>query len=248
MDGVLVIDKPSGCTSHDVVSRVKRMLRAKKVGHLGTLDPMATGVLPLVINRATKWATKLEGSEKEYLAVMKLGEETDTQDAEGQVIATKGFDGIGSDEIKEVFARFTGKVEQLPPMYSAVKKNGVPLYKLARKGITIERTPKLIEIEEIELQKLELPFVTFRVACSRGTYIRTLCSDIGEALGTHAHLTSLRRTVSGRFKVDSALALNISGAELKAGIIPLELFEAEEASLTKDTDMSSDEKVRTASA
>ncbi len=222
MDGVIIIDKPSGMTSHDVVAKVKRVLGARKVGHLGTLDPMATGVLPLVINKATKFAIKLQGDMKQYRAVMKLGEDTDTCDAEGQVVSTAPTSGIMTGEVTDVLKTFLGKISQVPPMYSAVKQGGVPLYKLARKGIVVEREPKEVEVYSIETLKVEVPFVTFTVACSRGTYIRTICHDAGEKLGCGAHLFELKRTLSGRFAIEGAVELDSTKEALKAALLPLD--------------------------
>jgi tRNA pseudouridine55 synthase len=221
IDGVLVINKPRGCTSHDVVSRVKRMIGAKKVGHLGTLDPMATGVLPLVINKATKSATRFQGGVKEYIATMKLGEETDTLDAEGKVVESKDASGIKIEDVEKALYSFIGKIEQTPPMFSAVKQGGVPLYKLARKGKTVAREPKQVEIFSIEILSSELPFVSFKVECSRGTYIRSLCHDTGAKLGCGAHLTELQRSRSGIFTIDESLGVEQGRDALINGIIPL---------------------------
>ena len=222
MNGVLVIDKPKGPTSHDVVSAVKRKLRAKKVGHLGTLDPLATGVLPLVIDGATKFASRLCGNEKEYMAVMKLGETTDTCDSEGKVIKSSDSTGVTFEDVRKALEGLCGKIKQLPPMFSAVKKNGVPLYKLARKGITVEREPKQVEIFSIAGIRADFPFVTFTVACSAGTYVRTICFDAGEVLGCGGHLIELRRTKSGMFTLVDSVKLDETPENLLKGIIPLE--------------------------
>lgn len=233
LDGVIVIDKPSGCTSHDVVAKVKRTLGAKKVGHLGTLDPMATGVLPLVINKATKLAQALGGGVKGYEAVMLLGADTDTYDAEGKVTETFEVGGVTKEQVIKALRGFIGKIQQLPPMYSAVKKNGTPLYKLARKGVTVERSPKEVEIfniNDIEFSEAAgedaLPSVSFKVTCSRGTYIRSLCYDAGKVLGTGAHLARLRRTQSGDFSIEASLALDSSREELVRALIPIERLDA----------------------
>jgi tRNA pseudouridine55 synthase len=208
MNGVIVIDKPAGITSHDVVARVKRVLRAKKVGHLGILDPIATGVLPLVINNATKLARFLEGERKEYMGTMKLGEETDTYDAEGSMINRGDFTSLTGGDIVSALDGFTGRIKQVPPMYSAVKLGGTPLYKLARKGIVVDRPPKEVEIYSIEVVKVEPPYVELYVKCSRGTYLRTLCHDAGRTLGCGAHLASLKRTRSGPFSIEESVSLS----------------------------------------
>ncbi len=224
MDGVIIIDKPAGLTSHDVCSRIKRRLGARKVGHLGTLDPMATGVLPLVINKATKAATVLGGGTKEYVATIVLGAETDTYDREGHIVAEGDVSMVTPEKVTCVMEGFIGKIQQLPPMYSAVKRNGVPLYKLARKGITVERDHKEIEVFGIEMLEVDLPKITFRVACSKGTYVRTLCHDAGKALGCGGHLGELRRTRSGSFTLDCAVSLEASRQALEDALIPLSVL------------------------
>lgn len=222
MNGVLVIDKPKGMTSHDVVASVKRRLRASKVGHLGTLDPNATGVLPLVINRATKLASFLGGDDKAYTATMRLGVETDTYDVEGKVIATSSTEALTGDGVERVLKGFVGSIEQVPPMFSAVKRKGTPLYKLARKGVTVEREPKVIVIRSIEVVDITLPDVVFNVECSRGTYIRTLCHDVGRALSCGGHLAELRRTLSGAFTIEEAIALDAGLETMRKAVIPVE--------------------------
>ncbi len=221
MDGVLVIDKPKGLTSHDVVERVKRRLRADRTGHLGTLDPVATGVLPLVINRATRYARFLEGVEKDYLVEMMLGEERDTYDIEGRTIKRCDTGGITPDDVKRVLESFRGRIRQIPPMFSSVKKKGVPLYRLARKGIEVEREPKEVEIYGIDLLGVDIPGVRFRVRCSRGTYVRVLCHDAGRMLGCGAYLKELRRLRSGQFTIDQAVELSVEDSILREAIKPL---------------------------
>lgn len=221
IDGVLVIDKPQGPTSHDVVMRVKRKLGAKKVGHLGTLDPIATGVLPLVINRATRYAELLQQGAKRYETVLKLGVTTDTYDAEGRVVEERPLEGITEQAVVATIEGFRGRQKQLPPMYSAVKVGGVPLYRLARKGVVVEREPKDIEIYSIKVVSVELPFVRFVVESSRGTYVRTLCHDIGKRLGCGGHLYRLKRTKSGIFGIEHALSLELNRERLLDAIIPL---------------------------
>ncbi len=222
MDGVLVADKPALWTSHDVVAKVKRALCAKKVGHLGTLDPMATGVLPLVINGATKFAGFLGSGTKHYRATLKLGEETDTYDKDGQVVKHGDTGHLTDDDVRDAFVRFTGRIMQTPPMYSAIKKHGVPLYRLARKGVEVEREARSVEIFAIEISRIALPLVDFTVACSKGTYVRSICHDAGAALGCGGHLFDLRRTASGAFTLDAAISPALPSDELARSIIPLE--------------------------
>ncbi|HQI73361.1 MAG TPA: tRNA pseudouridine(55) synthase TruB [Smithella sp.] len=207
MDGVIVIDKPAGKTSHDVVMAVKKALGVKKAGHTGTLDPLATGVLPVCLNEATKLAGFLTGEDKEYRATMLLGVKTDTMDIEGKIIGQSDH-LVSEEEIKSVINRMTGKIKQLPPAYSAVKYQGKPLYKWARKGVLPELQPREVTIHSIVVESVSFPRVTFRVACSKGTYIRTLCSDIGDVLRTGACLSTLRRLQSGIFSEKTALDLN----------------------------------------
>ncbi|WP_298435305.1 tRNA pseudouridine(55) synthase TruB [Geobacter sp.] len=211
MDGFIVLDKPVGMTSHDVVSVVRRTLRLKKVGHTGTLDPFATGVLPVALGEGTKAIPFLDEGIKEYQATMVLGAATDTQDCTGTVIRRGVWEDLKPEQITEVLKTFVGRQSQLPPMFSAVKQNGVPLYRLARKGEEVKRSPRNIEIYSIAVDAVALPHVTFTVSCSRGTYVRTLANDIGEALGCGAHLTALRRTRSGPFAIDRALTLDEFG-------------------------------------
>jgi tRNA pseudouridine55 synthase len=237
MDGVIVVDKPSGWTSHDVVAKVKRTLRAKKVGHLGTLDPAATGVLPLVVNGATKFARFLDIGGKGYAAIMKLGEETDTQDAEGEVVKTSEVGIIERAEIEKALGSFVGAIEQTPPMYSSVKQGGVPLYKLARKGVTVERAAKEVEIHSITVSSVELPYVEYSVECSRGTYIRTLSVDAGAKLGVGAHLHRLRRTRSGTFTEVEAVDAQGSKESLEAALIPLEAALVRSSALMKGIEL-----------
>ncbi|WP_298269629.1 tRNA pseudouridine(55) synthase TruB [Geobacter sp.] len=208
MDGFIVLDKPVGITSHDVVSVVRRTLRQKKVGHTGTLDPFATGVLPVALGEGTKAIPFLDEGMKEYRATMVLGAATDTQDCTGTVIRRGTWEDLVPDRIVAIMKSFVGRQSQLPPMFSAVKQNGVPLYRLARKGEEVKRSPREIEIYSIAVDVVDLPHVTFTVSCSRGTYVRTLANDIGEALGCDAHLTALRRTRSGPFAIDRALSLD----------------------------------------
>ena len=207
IDGVLVVDKPPGITSMEVVREIKRRFRLKKVGHLGTLDPFATGVLPIVINDGTKVVPFLEEEPKEYEAVLRLGEETRTDDPTGEVISRTVLEGVTPEAIQCVFESFVGRIEQRPPMFSAVKVQGKPLYSLARMGIEIDRKMKKVNIFDLKVEKIALPQVHFRVSCSKGTYVRTLARDIGEKLGCGAHLLQLRRIRSGFFTLPQALSL-----------------------------------------
>lgn len=222
MDGVLVADKPMGWTSHDVVAVVKKKLGAKKVGHLGTLDPLATGVLPLVINGATKYASVLDGGKKAYAAAVKLGEATDTYDSVGNVTSSGDSSMVTLEAVERVLKAFEGRISQLPPMFSAIKRNGVPLYKLARKGVVVEREPREVEVFSIEMTGFSLPFVEFRAVCSRGTYIRSICHDLGAALGCGAHMTALRRTGCGEFLEVESVSPESSAEDLALKVIPLE--------------------------
>ena len=219
MNGIVVIDKPSGKTSHDVVEDVKRALSLKKAGHAGTLDPMATGVLPVCLEEATKLVQFLSTDTKDYKATMLLGVKTDTQDIEGKIIA-RDEPHVMHEDIEDIFYRFVGEMEQVPPRYSAVKYRGKSLYKWARQGIAIEPPRRIIEIYDIRIDEVKLPYVTFRVSCSKGTYVRSLCSDLGDMLGCGACLASLRRTRSGRFFEDSAISLD--ALDSTAAISPLD--------------------------
>lgn len=207
MNGFIIIDKPVGLTSHDVVAAVRRTLRQKKAGHTGTLDPFATGVLPVAVGEGTKAIPFLDESIKEYRASLVLGTATDTQDHTGRVIRTADWRHLSPPVVRDVISSFTGKLSQLPPMYSALKRDGVPLYKLARSGREIEREPREIEIFSLEIDAVDLPLVTFTLSCSRGTYVRTLAHDMGERLGCGAHLTELRRLRSGLFDLERAVSL-----------------------------------------
>jgi tRNA pseudouridine55 synthase len=219
MDGVLNIHKPAGWTSHDVVQKARRILRESRIGHTGTLDPLATGVLVLCVGKATRIAQYLEAQEKEYRAVMRLGVMTDTLDADGKVIETKTYTPPSRDDILRVMQSFTGPILQQPPAYSALKVVGVPSYKLARKGKTVELKPRPVAVHHLELTSYDDPFVGLAVSCSKGLYVRTLCADIGAALGMGAHLVSLVRTRSGRFTLEQALSLDQLSALSAAGTL-----------------------------
>lgn len=207
MDGLLIINKPKGWTSHDVVAKLRKMLSVQKIGHTGTLDPDATGVLTVCVGRATRLAQYTNEFVKEYRVVMRLGITTDTQDATGKVIKETDNIEISRAQIEEAFSKFTGEINQIPPMYSAVKVKGVPLYRHARKGKEVSREPRKVNIKEIRLLECSGVFVKFEVTCSKGTYIRTLCADIGDYLGTGAHMYSLERTRSGEFSISDAMTV-----------------------------------------
>ena len=206
MDIIISLNKPKGITSQDAVTKVKRILNIKKAGHTGTLDPMATGLLLVCVNKATRLASYFTDLDKDYRAVMKLGESTDTQDAEGTVTASSEKVDFDESVIIGALKAFEGKIMQQPPMFSAIKHKGKALYKYAREGIEIERKPREINIYSIELLKINIPYIEFNVRCSKGTYIRTLCYDIGRKLGTEAHMTELERTTIGSFKVNDSLS------------------------------------------
>jgi tRNA pseudouridine55 synthase len=206
-NGVLLVDKPSGWTSHDVVQFVRRF-GLKKVGHCGTLDPSATGLLVLVVGKATKLTHRFNTQDKEYEGDMLLGIETATQDADGEIICEKDYSQVTQQQIRGVFSQYIGPQEQTPPMVSAKKVGGQPLYKLARMGLVVEREPSSINIFHLNINEINLPTISFSVKCSKGTYIRTLCYDIGRSLNCGAHLKSLRRTVSGNFNLTDAHAMS----------------------------------------
>jgi tRNA pseudouridine55 synthase len=206
VDGLLIVDKPEGLTSLEVVREVKRRLGVRKAGHLGTLDPFATGVLPIAINEGTKLVPFIGEESKEYEAVLKMGEETTTDDLTGKVISRKPWEQVSPEMIHTAFRGFLGKIRQIPPMYSAVKMNGKPLYRLARKGIEVERKEREVEILNIHIEEVQPPKVRFSVSCSKGTYIRSLAKDIGRKIGCGAHLTQLRRVRSGPFTLEKAIS------------------------------------------
>ena len=207
IDGVLLIDKAPGMTSHDVVAIVRKRLGFKKVGHCGTLDPLATGLLLIVLGRGTKIQDLLMAEDKEYTGTMQLGITTDSQDADGQVVETRLVPEFTAEQIQESFEKFHGDFYQMPPMVSAIKQGGVPLYKLARQGKTVEREPRFVHVFAHEITRVALPDIDFRVVCSKGFYVRTYAFDIGNDLGCGAHLRMLRRTKSGRFSVEGAVTV-----------------------------------------
>lgn len=207
-DGLLLVDKPAGMTSHDVVDRVRRQYRLGKVGHGGTLDPMATGLLILLIGRGTKVSERVMASDKVYEGVLHLGVTTNTEDVDGQVLTESDYSGVTREAVEAAMASRRGDQMQTPPMVSAIKKDGVPLYKLARQGKTVEREARLIHIYSFNLLNFDPPRAQFRLRCTKGTYVRTLAADIGRDLGCGAMLESLRRTVTGGFCVEDAIPLN----------------------------------------
>jgi tRNA pseudouridine55 synthase len=210
IDGALLVDKPVGLSSNAALQKAKKALRAAKAGHAGTLDPLASGLLIVLFGEATKFAGPLLDADKEYVATLKLGERTTTGDAEGAVLETRPVD---IERLAEVLERFKGESEQVPPMHSALKHKGTPLYRLARRGEEVERAPRRIRISQLEVLGCALPHLVLRVVCSKGTYIRVLAEDIGEALGCGAHLAGLRRTGCGRFRVEDAHGLDALAEE-----------------------------------
>jgi len=224
INGFVVIDKPAGITSHDVVSRVRRILGTRKVGHTGTLDPFATGVLPVAVNDGTKVIPFLDEGSKTYEALFRLGVATDTLDMTGAILSEKDPSSITREQLILCLAGFTGSISQIPPMYSAIKQNGQPLYKLARQGVEVERKARDVEIYSLELLSFDLPHASIRVACSRGTYVRSLADDIGRQLGCGAALQELRRTASGPFHIENAVTLrDLEAAAVEGGAGTLSL-------------------------
>ncbi|MDD3906334.1 MAG: tRNA pseudouridine(55) synthase TruB [Candidatus Omnitrophica bacterium] len=222
MDGVLIVNKAQGMTSHDVVDLVRRRFRIKKAGHAGTLDPMATGVLVLLIGAYTKLSGQLMSEEKEYEGSLILGASSETGDAWGKITPSGVSVDFSDDEIRAAFDNFLGEIEQFPPMYSSVKINGRKLYELARKGVSVQAPARKITIKNIEVTRIALPEVFFKLTCSKGTYVRQLSSDIGSHLGCGAYMASLNRTRSGKFVIDEAIRveeLRKMNDEELAGII-----------------------------
>ena len=207
MNGVLIVDKPEGMTSHDVVRRVRRLAATRRVGHAGTLDPMASGILPVAIGEGTRLVEFLMDGDKSYRTTLMLGEITDTQDAEGTIVERRPVVGITAEMVADACTAFLGDIEQVPPMYSALKRDGVPLYRLARQGVEVERQARRVRIHRIEVIEVAPPLVTLEIDCTKGTYIRTLGHDLGLALGTGAHLCALRRTRCGVFGEADSLPL-----------------------------------------
>jgi len=224
LDGAVLIDKPAGPTSHDVVDAIRRGFRIKKVGHCGTLDPNATGLLIIVLGRGTKLSEKLMGNDKVYEGTIKFGVTTDSYDVDGETTETKPIPPLTLEQLNGLAAQFVGDQMQVPPMVSAIKKDGVPLYKLARKGLEVEREPRLVHIFNFRFTSYAEPLGEFRLACTKGTYVRSVAHDLGQKIGCGAHLATLRRTVSGKFDVANAAPLDavmkMSVAELQKRVIP----------------------------
>jgi len=223
MDGILLVEKPSGLTSHDVVDFIRNRFKLDKVGHAGTLDPDATGVLVLLLGKATKLFSKISSHDKQYLAVVKLGESTDTMDSKGKITDAVSDFSVNEKDIKEVLKEFEGEIAQVPPMFSAVKLKGRKLYELARQGKTVPRKPRKIYIHKIDMVKFTSPFIKLRIKCSKGTYTRKICNDLGSKLGIPAHQFSLVREKCGDFNLSDAVSINklkaLSKNELKVLII-----------------------------
>lgn len=229
IDGVLVVNKEAGWTSHDVVAKVRGLLSGAKVGHAGTLDPAATGVLPVLVGRGTRIAEYLIDWDKEYRAVLRLGESTDTQDATGRVLSSADTSAITEEAIREAAARFRGPQRQLPPMYSAVKVGGRPLYKAARAGETVERAERTIVVHALDILAVDGRDVTLNVVCSKGTYIRTLCADIGDVLGVGGHLYALERRRVGPLSIEQSLTVGQLAAQAAIGTLQRHLVTLNQA-------------------
>jgi len=224
LDGAILIDKPAGPTSHDVVDAIRRRFQIKKVGHCGTLDPNATGLLIIVLGRGTKLSEKLMGDDKVYEGTIKFGETTASYDSDGELTGSLPVPPMTLEQLNTDATSFLGDQMQIPPMVSAIKKNGVPLYKLARKGIEVEREPRLVHIYNFRFTRYEEPLGDFRVACTKGTYVRSIAHDLGQKLGCGAHLAALRRSVSGKFDVAEATRLDevlkLTVPELERKVLP----------------------------
>lgn len=227
-DGVVLVDKPAGPTSHDVVDAVRRRFGLQKVGHGGTLDPQATGLLVLLLGRATKLADQFTSSDKAYEGSLMLGIATDSFDADGKTVREADYRSVTREQLEERMRAMVGDLMQAPPMVSAVKVDGVPLYKLARRGKTVERKPRLVHVYELTLKSFEPPQAAFSIRCTKGTYVRSICADIGDALGCGAHLRSLRRTQCGSFSVNDAMPmdalLDLASDAFQARVITLRML------------------------
>jgi tRNA pseudouridine55 synthase len=224
LDGAILIDKPAGPTSHDVVDAIRRRFNIKKVGHCGTLDPNATGLLIIVLGRGTKLSEKLMSEDKVYEGTVKFGETTNSHDVDGELVASLPVPPMTVEQINAVAAEFVGDHMQTPPMVSAIKKDGVPLYKLARKGVEVPREPRLIHIYSFRFTEYREPLADFRIACTKGTYVRSLAHEVGQKLGCGAHLATLRRVTSGKFELADAApletVLKLTPGELEKRVIP----------------------------
>jgi len=224
LDGALLIDKPAGPTSHDVVDKIRRKFGIKKVGHCGTLDPNATGLLIIVLGRGTKLSERLMSDDKVYEGTIRFGEATDSYDCDGQVTDTKPVPALTLNQLNEAASAFIGDIMQTPPMVSAIKKDGVPLYKLARRGVEVEREARLVHVYNFRFTGYAEPLGAFRLACTKGTYVRSVAHELGQTLGCGAHLATLRRSVSGKFDVADALPLqtilSMSQSQLEKRVLP----------------------------
>jgi tRNA pseudouridine55 synthase len=225
LEGVLLVDKPTEHTSHDVVARLRRKLNMRKIGHAGTLDPMATGLLIMLIGKATRISQYLISLDKEYEGTIQLGQTTDSQDADGEILETRPVPPLTEAEARTLMQSFLGDQYQMPPMYSAIKIDGVPLYKSARKGEEIVREPRFIRVMNFDLTRFAPPQLDFRLRSSKGTYVRTIAHDLGQKLGCGAHLSALRRTATDRFNISQALTLDaieaLSIPEIEKRLIPV---------------------------
>lgn len=239
LNGILIIEKEKGYTSHDVVAKLRGITKQKKIGHTGTLDPDATGVLPVCLGRATKVCDMLTDSDKVYEAILQLGLTTDTQDITGEVLSRQEISHLSIEEVTDVIHSFIGDYDQIPPMYSALKVNGQKLCDLARKGIEVERKSRKVTIYGIDITEISLPYVRMNVSCSKGTYIRTLCQDIGEKLGVGGCMSQLRRTKAAGFSIEQALKLSeiealVQKQSIHDVLVPVDkVFETYEAALVK---------------
>jgi len=225
LEGVLLVDKPGDHTSHDVVARLRRKLNMKRIGHAGTLDPMATGLMILLIGKATKISQYLISLDKAYEGTIELGKVTDSQDAQGEVLETRPVPPLTEADVRTAMATFLGDQYQMPPMFSAIKIDGVPLYKNARKGVEVEREPRFIRVMSFELTRFALPHFDFKLRSTKGTYVRTIAHDLGQKIGCGAHLSALRRTSTDKFNLSDALTLDqieaLSLPEIEKRLIPV---------------------------
>ena len=241
--GILLLDKPQGLTSNHALQKVKRLFNARKAGHTGSLDPLATGMLPVCLGEATKISNYLLNADKRYVAICKLGQRTDSADADGNIIATRSIENISERQVRELLEQFVGELQQVPPMHSAIKQDGVPLYKLAHQGIEVEREARNITVHRLEMIKFDKDILELDISCSKGTYIRTLADDIGEALGCGAHITALRRLQVGIFENSKMYTLDELNAlkeqdvtALDQALLPIDagLKDWKEVQLTSD--------------
>jgi tRNA pseudouridine55 synthase len=241
-NGILNVNKPSGLTSHDVVSRLRRITGQRRVGHAGTLDPTATGVLLLCLGQATRVAEYLQARDKVYRARLRLGISTDTYDSEGQIVDQRDTGHITHSAVQRALGEMVGPLDQVPPMYSAIKHQGTPLYRLARRGQTVERKPRRVVIHTLELLEWDPPYLEAKIHCSKGTYIRSLAHDLGQRLGCGAHLAELTRLASGRFQLSDALVLEelehaAEQGKLERLLLPIDAALQDYPAVTVDDDL-----------